>query len=131
VIVSADANDRLVLPSNGPTLDRKLWRTQPSLSPELLLVLDRIETLATGVLTSMHVVGDFLKRWVTPLQERPRLSCWFTDPNDICRIQRGPGTDLSWEGLEVLVKGITSESFIPESLILPQGIPTLCDDLAL
>jgi hypothetical protein len=73
VIVSADANDRLVLPSNGPTLDRKLWRTQPSLSPEL--VLDRIETLATGGLTYMHVVGDFLKRRITPLQERPRQSC--------------------------------------------------------
>jgi hypothetical protein len=68
VIVSAEANDRLVLPSNGPTLDCKLWRTQSSLSPELLPVLDRIETLATGGLTSMHVVGDFLKRRVTPLQ---------------------------------------------------------------
>jgi hypothetical protein len=29
------------------------------------------------------------------------------------------------------VKGITGESFIPESLILPQNILTLCDDLAL
>jgi hypothetical protein len=82
-------------------------------------VLDRIETLATGGLTSMHVVGDFLKRRVTPLQQRPRLSCWFTGPNDISRIQRGPGTDLSWEELELLVKGITGESFILESLILP------------
>jgi uncharacterized membrane protein YgcG len=131
VIVSADANDRLVLSSNGPTLDRKLWRTQPSLSPELLPMLDRIETLATGGLTSMHVVGDFLKRRTASLQERPRLSCWFTDPNDICRIQRGPGTDLTWEGLEVLVKGITGESFMPKSLILPQNIPSLCDDPAL
>jgi hypothetical protein len=26
------------------------------------------------------------------------------------------------------VKGITGESFIPNSLILPQDIPTLCDD---
>jgi hypothetical protein len=95
VIISVDANDRLVLPSNGPTLDRKLWRTQPSLSPELLPVLDRIETLATGGLTSMHVVGDFLKCWITPLQERPRLSYWFTGPNDICQIQRGSGTDLT------------------------------------
>jgi hypothetical protein len=86
VIVSADANDRLVLPSNGPTLDRKLWRTQPLLSPGLLPMLDRIKTLATGGLTSMHVVGDFLKRRIVPLQERPHLSCWFTDPNDICRI---------------------------------------------
>jgi hypothetical protein len=63
----ADANDRLILPSNGPTLDRKLWRTQPSLSPELLPVLDRIETLATGGLSSMHVVGDFLKHRIALL----------------------------------------------------------------
>jgi hypothetical protein len=131
VIVSVDANDRLVLPSNRTTLDRKLWRTQPSLSLELLLVLDRIETLVTGGLTSIHVVRVFLKRRIAPLQERPHQSCWFTGPNDICRIQRGLGTDLTWEGLEVLVKGITGESFIPESLILPQGIPALCDDPAL
>jgi hypothetical protein len=26
------------------------------------------------------------------------------------------------------VKGITSESFVPESLILPQDVPALCDD---
>ena len=67
VIVSAEANNRLVLPSNGPALDRKHWRTKPSLSPELLPVLDRIKTLATDGLTSMHVVGDFLKRRVMPL----------------------------------------------------------------
>jgi hypothetical protein len=41
VIVSAEANDRLVLPSDGPVLDRKLWRTKPSLVPEFLPVLDR------------------------------------------------------------------------------------------
>jgi hypothetical protein len=119
VIASVEANDRLVLPSNGPNLDRKLLRTQLLLSPELLPVLDRIETLATGGLTSMHVVDDFLKRQVMPLQRRSRLCCWFTGPNDIGRIQRRLGTDLSWEELELLVKGITGESFIPESLILP------------
>jgi hypothetical protein len=84
--------------------------------------------LATGGLTSMHGVGDFLKRRVMPLQRRLRLCCWFTGPNDIGRIQRGPGTDLSWEELELLVKGIRGEFFIPESLILPQDIPTLYDD---
>jgi hypothetical protein len=119
VIASAEANDRLVLPSNGPALDRKKCWTKPSLSPELLLVLDRIKTLVTGGLTSMHVVGDFLKRRVMLLQRRSRLCCWFTGPNDIGRIQRGPGTDLSWEELELLVKGVTGESFVPESLILP------------
>ena len=119
MIASAEANDRLVLSSNGLALDRKHWRTKPTLSPELLPVLYRIKTLATGGLTSMHVVDDFLKRRVMPLQRRPRLCCLFTGPNDIGRIQHGPGTDLSWEELELLVKGITGENFVLESLILP------------
>jgi hypothetical protein len=67
VIASTEANDRLILPSNGPSLDRKQWRTKPSLSPEFLPVLDRIKVLATGGLTSMHVVGDLLERWIMPL----------------------------------------------------------------
>jgi hypothetical protein len=29
------------------------------------------------------------------------------------------------------VGGITGETFVPESLILPQNIPALCDDLGL
>jgi hypothetical protein len=96
--------------------------------PEFEPVLDRIKELAVGGLTSMHVLGDFLKRWVMPLQGRPRLCCWFTGLNDIGRIQRGPGTDLTWEQLEIFVRGITGESFIPESLMSPQGISPLCDN---
>jgi hypothetical protein len=126
VLASAEANDRLVLPSDGPALDRKQWRTKPSLASEFLPVLDRIKSLATGGLTSMHVVGDFLKRRIALLQRRARLCFSFTGPNDIGRIQRGPGTDLSWDELAVLVGGITGETFIPESLILPQGIHVLC-----
>jgi hypothetical protein len=38
-------------------------------------VLGRIESLAAGGLTSMHMVGDFLKRRIAPLQARARLSC--------------------------------------------------------
>jgi hypothetical protein len=75
VIASAEANDRLVLPSDGPALDRKQWRAKPSLAPEFLPVLDRIKSLATGGLTSMHVVGDFLKRRIAPLQRRGHLCC--------------------------------------------------------
>jgi hypothetical protein len=131
VIVSAEANDHLPLPSNEPRLDRKQWRAKLSLAPEFEPVLDMIKELAAGGLTSMHMVGDFLKRQVMPLQGRPCLCCWFTGPSDIGRIQRGPGTDLSWEELEVLVKGITGEAFIPKSLIPPQGISPLCDDLGL
>jgi hypothetical protein len=95
VIASAEANERLVLPSDGLGLDRKLWRTKPSLAPEFIPVLDMIKALATGGLTSMHVVGDLLKRRIAPLQRRPRLCYWFTGPNNIGRIHRGLGTDLS------------------------------------
>jgi hypothetical protein len=77
---------------HGPALDRKQWRSKPSLSPEFLPILDRIKVLATGGLTSMHVVGDLLKRRIMLLQRRPRLCCWFTGPNDIGRIQRELGT---------------------------------------
>jgi hypothetical protein len=67
VIASAEANDRLVLPFNGPALDRKQWRTKSSLSPEFLPILERIKALATDGLTSMQVVGDLLKRRIMPL----------------------------------------------------------------
>jgi hypothetical protein len=128
VIASAEANDRLALLSDGPRLDRKQWRVKPCLVPEFETVLDSIKELAVGGLTSMHVLDDFLKHRVMPLQGRPRLCCWFTGPSDIGRIQRGPETNLSWEQLEILVKGITGEGFIPETLIPPQGISPLCDN---
>jgi hypothetical protein len=95
VIASAEANDRLALPSDGPRLDQKQWRAKPSLALEFQFVLDRIKSLAVGGLTSMHVVGDFLKRQIAPLQQRARLCCLFTGSNDIGRIQRGPRTNLS------------------------------------
>ena len=56
------------------------------------------------------------------------MSCWFSDTNDPIRVQRGPGTNLSLEELELLVKGIIGEYFIAESLILPKDISPLCDD---
>ena len=75
VIASAEVNDRLALPSDGPRLDRKQWRVKPCLVPEFGPVLDRIKELVVGGLTLMHVLGDFLKRRVMPLQRRPRLCC--------------------------------------------------------
>jgi hypothetical protein len=75
VIASAEVNNRLALPSDEPRLDRKQWRVKPCLVPEFGPVLDRIKELAVGGLTSMHVLGDFLKRRVMPLQGRPRLCC--------------------------------------------------------
>jgi hypothetical protein len=128
VIATAKVSDRLALPSDGPRLGRKQWRKKPCLVPEFEPVLDRIKELAVGGLTSMPVLGDFLKRRVMPLQGRPRLCCWFTGPSDIGRIQHGPGTDLTWEQLEIFVRGITGEAFIPESLMPPQGISPLCDN---
>jgi hypothetical protein len=131
VIASTEISDLLALPSDGPRLDKKQWRAKPPLTSELETVLDRIKSLATDGLTSMHVVGDFLKRRIASLQARARLSCWFTGPNDLGRVHHGPGTDLSWEELELLVKGITGESFVAETLIPPEDIPPLCDDQGL
>jgi hypothetical protein len=67
VFASTEASDRLALPSDGPRLERKQWRAKSSLAPEFKSVLGRIESLATGGLTSMHVVGDFLQRRIAPL----------------------------------------------------------------
>jgi hypothetical protein len=131
VIASTEASDCLSLPSDGPKLEKKLWRAKSSLASEFEPVLGRIESLATSGLTSMHVVGDFLQRRIASLQARACLSCWFTGSNDLSRTQRGPGTNLSWEQLELLVKGITGEPFVAESLIPPEGIPPLCDDQGL
>jgi hypothetical protein len=101
------------------------------LTPEFEPVLGRIKSLATGGLTSMHMVGDFLKRRIASLQARARLSYWFTSPIDLSRVHRRPGTNLSWEELELLVKRITGESFVAETLIPPEGIPPLCNDQGL
>jgi hypothetical protein len=89
VIASTEASDRLVLPIDGPRLDKKQWRAKPPLTSEFEPVLDRIKSLATSGLPSMHVVGDFLKRWIALLQARARLSCWFTGSNDLGRIHHG------------------------------------------
>jgi hypothetical protein len=131
VIANTEASDRLILPSDGLRLEKKQWRAKPSLVPEFRPVLGRIESLATGGLTSMHVVGDFLQRRIAPLQARASLSCWFSGSNDPGRVLRGPGTDLTWEELELLVKGVTGESFVADSLILHEGISLLCDDQGL
>jgi hypothetical protein len=85
VIASTEPNNHLVLPSNGPALDPKQWRSKPSLSPEFLPILDRVKVLATGDLTSMRMVGDLMKRRIMPLQRRPRLCYWFTGPTGGCR----------------------------------------------
>jgi hypothetical protein len=67
VIASAEVNDRLALSSDGARLDRKKWRVKPCLVPEFGPVLERIKELAVGGLTSMHILGDFLKHRVMPL----------------------------------------------------------------
>jgi len=68
VIASTKDHERLVLPTDDPANDRKNWRTKLILPLEFAPVLDKIRSLAEGGLTSMHVLGDFLKRRIAPLQ---------------------------------------------------------------
>jgi hypothetical protein len=66
----------------GPLLDRSSWKARPFLPVVLDLVLDRVKTLARGGLTSMMVLGDFLRRRIAPLQQRSKMACMFTGVND-------------------------------------------------
>jgi hypothetical protein len=128
VITTTDANNRLELPTGGPLLDRNSRKARPSLPAELDPVLDRVKVLARGGLTSIMVLGDFLRHRIAPLQQRFRMACMFTGVNDCSRIERGAGTDLSDAELEVLIRGMTCEAYAPELLVLPRGISALCED---
>ena len=91
-------------------------------------MLDKIRSLAESGLTSWHVLGDFLKRRIAPLKQWPRPAWNFTGLNDCSRTHRGEGSDLTQEALEVLVRAVTGDAFVPEHLILPQGVIPLCED---
>ena len=93
-------------------------------------MLSKIRSLAESGLTSLHVLGDFLKRRIAPLKQRPCPAWNFTGLNDCSRTHRGEGSDLTQEALEVLVRAVTGDAFIPENLILPQGVVPLCEDSA-
>jgi hypothetical protein len=94
-------------------------------------VLDRVKNLQRGSLTSMMVLGNFLKRRIAPLQQRSRMAYMYTGLNDCCRIARGPGADFTRAELEVAIRGMTGDAFSPESLVLPSGVKALCEDQAL
>jgi hypothetical protein len=131
VIAKADANDHLELPMERPLSDRSTWKAKPSLLAELDPVLKRIKELVRGGLTSMMVLGDFLRHHIALLQQRTRIACMYTGPNDCCRIARGPGTDFSRAELETALRAMTGEAFSLESLVLLSGIKALCEDQAL
>ena len=118
MIATTEANERLALPTEGPASDRQSWRAKPSLPPAFDPMVNKIKTLAEGSLTSLHVLGDFLKRRIAPLKQRPRPAWIFTGPQDCSRTHRGEDSDLTQEGLEVVVRAVTGEIFVPEHLIL-------------
>ena len=71
-----------------------------------------------------------MKRQIAPLKQWPRPAWSFTGLNDCSRTHRGEGSDLTQEALEVLVRNVTGDAFIPENLFLPQCIVPLCEDPA-
>src|SRR6185369_10706569 len=102
-----EANERLVMPTGGCASDRQSWKAKPSLPSEFDSVLSKIRALAEGGLTSLHVLGDFLKRRIAPLKQRPCPAWNFTGPQDCSRTHRGEDSDLTQEALEVLVRAVT------------------------
>ncbi|KAJ1296613.1 hypothetical protein BS78_01G315200 [Paspalum vaginatum] len=132
VIIRAEPNDRLALPDSGPVVaSLPEWSATTDLPPEFSPVLARITELVNSGLTSMHVLADYLRRRLAPLQMRPRLAWGYTSPNDCSRVVRGEDHDLSQPLLEEWVRRVTDESFSPEQLRLPSAIVPLCRDQAL
>jgi hypothetical protein len=125
VITMTDANDHLELSTEGPLLDRSCWKARPSIPAKLDPVLDRVKTLARCSLTSMMVLGDFLRCRIAPLQQQSRMACMFIRVNDCSRIMRGAGSDLSCTELEVLIRAMTGKVYALESLVLSRGIKAL------
>jgi hypothetical protein len=111
--------------------DCSTWKAKPSLPAELNPILNQVKNLAKGGLTSMMVLGDFLRHRIAPLQQQTRMACMYTGPNDYCRIVRGPGTDFTRAELEVAIQGMTGKAFSLETLVLSSGIKALCEDQAL
>ena len=68
VIATTEANKRLALPTEGPDSNRQSWQAKPFLPPAFDPVLSKIRSLAEGGLTSLHVLGDFLKLRIAPLK---------------------------------------------------------------
>jgi hypothetical protein len=128
VIAEADPHDRLELPTEGPQSDRSTWKAKPSMLEELGSVIERVKNLFRSGLTSLMVLGDYLKRRIAPLQQRTRMACMYTGTNNCCRVARGPGTDFSRAELEAAFRAMTGEAFSLESLVLPSGIKALCED---
>jgi hypothetical protein len=131
VITEADPHDHLELPTEGPQSDRSTWKAKPTIPAELDPVLNRIKKLARSGLTSMMVLGDFLKQRIASLQQRSRMAYMYTGLNDCCRIARGPRGDFTRAELEAVLRAMTGEAFSPESLVLPSRVKALCEDQAL
>ena len=110
VIATTEANESLVMPIGGPASDRQSWRAKPSLPPAFDPMLNEIKTLVESGLTSLHVLGDYLKRRISPLMQRPRPAWSFTGLQDCSRTHRGEGSDLTQESLEVVVRAVTGRS---------------------
>jgi hypothetical protein len=71
VIAVADPQDRLELPTDGPLSDRSTWKAKPMIPKELRPVLDRVKNLQRSGLTSLMVLGDFLKQQIAPCSSGP------------------------------------------------------------
>jgi hypothetical protein len=131
VIAETNPHDRLELPTDGPQSDRSTWKAKPTIPKELDPVLYRVKNLQRSGLTSLMVLGDFLKRRIAPLQQRSRMAYMYTGLNDCSRIMRGPGSEFTRAELEAALRAMTGEAFSPESLVLPSGVKALCEDQAL
>jgi hypothetical protein len=122
VLVQADAQDRLVLPVGGLTLNRTEWGKDPGLELGFDPMLEWVQYLADNGLTSLMVLHDFLSKCLAPLQDRLHHPAWmYTGVNDIMRLDQGPGSSLDAALLVASLKALTTDQFLAE-LVVPIAV---------
>ncbi len=117
---------RLQLPA-GPRERSAGWQVVAELGEEYDAVRDRLRGLRSRGLTAAMVFGDYFRRRIAPLQERPRGAWEYTGYNGPMRTHVDQHWDWSEEDVKTVVRRVLSLDTVEPTLI-PDRILPLCSD---
>jgi len=129
--VAVDPHARLELPAGPagpPASDKGRWESPAADEEALLGIIVRIAELRDYGLTTSMVLGDYLRRRLAPLRDRGRAAWMYTGDTDFGRTQIGADSNLSPDGMDILVKVLVGSK--PGSYHLPRPDLALCDNAA-
>jgi hypothetical protein len=130
VIIRADIHDRLALQTESPTVKHSDWEETPKLHVAYRPMIERIKHLTSHGLSAMMVLHDFLLRRITPLQDRARPACMFTEEGNTMQLERSRDSDLASDMLGALLRRLSPD---PSSVdfVSPSAVyGPMCSDQA-